>query len=190
MFVPDVRQCSLSALALASLLACDNPAPRDPVGTAAGHTSRPNADRAEPRPFARCVAPKSPDSSGSDAGFAPTSVALTGVEETDAGSSVPVPGAGRVPIPDADHTIASLRPEFRRCYQAGLNVDHLMQGCVIMAARISPEGEVTSNDTVRREGLSPEVATCLVDVVKGARFTAPGGGGSTLMIPVTFVAKP
>lgn len=92
-----------------------------------------------------------------------------------------------MPLSDADLVIASLRPEFGRCYQTGLNADRLMQGCVIITAKISPAGEVTSNATLRREGLSPEVEACLVDVVKRAHFSPPGGGGSTLNIPITFV---
>lgn len=61
-----------------------------------------------------------------------------------------------------------------------------MQGCVIIQAKVSPAGEVTSNGTIRREGLSPEVESCLLDVVRRARFAPPGGGGSTLNVPVTF----
>ena len=92
-----------------------------------------------------------------------------------------------MPISDADLVVASLRPEFVRCYQAGLNADRLMQGCVVIKARISPTGEVMSNDTIRREGLSPEVDACVANVVSRARFAPPGGNGSTLHIPITFV---
>jgi hypothetical protein len=92
-----------------------------------------------------------------------------------------------MPVSNADLVVASLRPEFRRCYQAGLSVDSLMQGCVIIAAKLSPAGEVASNGAIRREGLSPEVEACLVDVIKGAHFAPPEGGGSTLEIPITFV---
>lgn len=92
-----------------------------------------------------------------------------------------------MPLGDADLVVASLRPEFRRCYQAGLRADPSMQGCVVIVAKVSPAGEVTSNGTLRREGLSREVEACLVDVVKRAHFAPPGGSGSTLEIPVTFV---
>lgn len=94
--------------------------------------------------------------------------------------------AGAIPS-DADAVIATLRPDFKSCYAAGLNVDELLQGCVIISAQISPTGEVVSDETARREGLSPEVAACLRAVVKKAHFNAPGGKGSTLNIPVTFI---
>lgn len=92
-----------------------------------------------------------------------------------------------MPISDAEQVIASIRPEFRSCYQAGLKTDPLMQGCVVIVAKISAEGEVASNEVGHREGLSPELAGCLLDVVKRARFAAPGGNGSTLNIPITFI---
>ena len=167
----ELRRCVSFALAMTSLLACVGQEPRE--------RARPGNERLAPRPFARCAPSPSPDSSGSDAGARPTSPVLAADEQTDAQLSQP--------IWDADRTVASLRAEFRRCYQAGLSADGLMQGCVMMVARISADGEVTSSDTIRREGLSPAVEACLVDVVKRARFTAPGGAGSTLQIPVTFV---
>lgn len=57
----------------------------------------------------------------------------------------------------------------------------------MMNARISPDGAVESNHVFVQDGLSDEVAACLLDVLRGASFSPPGGGGSTLMVPVTFV---
>ena len=151
-------------LATTVLLSCAGSRdPRESEGTAANHT------RPAPRRFARCV---ERDTSGPDGG-----------ETTDGGLFLP--------LSDADRVIASLRPQFRRCYEAGLATDRLMEGCVVMNAQISPEGEVMSNETIRREGLSPKVEGCLIDVVKRARFTAPGGSGAKLHIPLTFlIASP
>jgi hypothetical protein len=98
--------------------------------------------------------------------------------------------AGKPPIPDADSTVAALRPRFRQCYQRGLNVDPKMEGCVSMTARIAPDGSVTSNEAYVRDGLSDEVVSCLVGVLASARFSAPGGEGTTLNVPVTFVQAP
>ena len=94
-----------------------------------------------------------------------------------------------VPISDADRVIAGLRARFRSCYQTGLNSDPSMSGKVLISAHVGPNGEVTSADVASNSGLSPGVASCIAGVVKRATFSAPGGGGSTLQIPVTFVQQ-
>lgn len=94
-----------------------------------------------------------------------------------------------VPISDADRVIAGLRPRFRQCYQTGLNSDPSMAGKVVITAKVGPNGEVSSADVTSNSGLSPGVASCIAGVVKRAQFNAPGGGGSTLNIPVTFVQQ-
>jgi len=94
-----------------------------------------------------------------------------------------------VPISDADRVVAGLRGRFRSCYQTGLNSDPNMSGKVIISARVGPNGEVSSADVAQNTGLSPGVAACIAGVVKRATFSAPGGGGSTLSIPVTFVQQ-
>ncbi len=94
-----------------------------------------------------------------------------------------------VPVSDADRVIASLRPRFRQCYQTGLNSDPGMSGKVTISAKVSPNGEVQSAEASSNTGLSPAVAACIAGVVKRAQFNAPGGSGSTLSIPVTFVQQ-
>lgn len=94
-----------------------------------------------------------------------------------------------VPISDADRVIAGLRPRFRQCYQTGLNSDPSMSGKVTITAKVGPNGEVSSADVSSNSGLSQQVASCIAGVVKRAQFNAPGGGGSTLNIPVTFVQQ-
>lgn len=92
-----------------------------------------------------------------------------------------------VPVSDADRVIASLRPSFRRCYQNGLTHDASQSGRVVLQVRVAPNGEVGSVDIASNTGLSADVGSCLVRSVRGAQFTAPGGTGSTLSVPVTFV---
>ncbi len=94
-----------------------------------------------------------------------------------------------VPISDADRVIAGLRPRFRQCYQTGLNSDPSMSGKVVITAKVGPNGEVDSANVSSNTGLSQTVASCIAGVVKRATFNAPGGGGSTLNIPVTFVQQ-
>jgi len=94
-----------------------------------------------------------------------------------------------VPVSDADRVIAGLRPKFKNCYQKGLAGDPNMSGKVIVAAKIAPTGEVDKADIASNTGLSPEVASCIARAVRNANFAAPGGSGSTIQIPVTFVQQ-
>jgi hypothetical protein len=94
-----------------------------------------------------------------------------------------------VPVSDADRVIAGLRPRFKQCYQVGLNSDPNMSGKVTITAKVGPNGEVSSADISSNTGLSPGVASCIAGVIKRAQFNAPGGSGSTLNVPVTFVQQ-
>ena len=94
-----------------------------------------------------------------------------------------------VPVSDADRVIAGLRPRFRACYQTGLNSDPSMSGKVTITAKVGPNGEVSSADVSSNSGLSAGVAQCIARAVRNAQFSAPGGSGSTLSIPVTFVQQ-
>ena len=94
-----------------------------------------------------------------------------------------------VPISDADRVIAGLRPRFRQCYNTGLQSDPSMAGKVVITAKVGPNGEVSSADVSQNTGLSQGVASCISRVIKNANFSPPGGGGSTLNIPVTFVQQ-
>jgi TonB family protein len=94
-----------------------------------------------------------------------------------------------VPISGADRVIAGLRARFRQCYQTGLNSDPSMSGKVVITAKVGPNGEVADASVSSNSGLSPSVAACIANVVKRASFDPPGGGGSTLNIPVTFVQQ-
>ena len=105
------------------------------------------------------------------------------------GSAQTGPATATVPISDADRVVAGLRNRFRKCYQDGLNSDPNMSGKVLISAKVAPNGEVQSANIASNSGLSPGVASCIARVVKNAQFSAPGGGGSTLNIPVTFVQQ-
>jgi len=119
------------------------------------------------------------DGTGTGAGAETKVAGPTGVAQVGGSTAT-------VPISDADRVVAGLRGRFRSCYQTGINTDPGMEGKVIISAKVGPNGEVTSADIAQNTGLSPSVASCIAGVVKRATFSAPGGGGSTLSIPVTF----
>ena len=95
-----------------------------------------------------------------------------------------------VPVVDADRVIAGLRPRFRACYRTGLTEKPSMAGKLVLAASLSPEGEVKSASVVSNAGISSTVADCVSRVLQRAQFDAPGGTGSTLTLPVTFSQSP
>ena len=92
-----------------------------------------------------------------------------------------------VPVANAERVVAGLRPKFKSCYQKGLSSDPGMSGSVKVVVKVSPNGEVASADNGGGSGLSPEVISCIQRAVRNAQFDAPGGSGSTINIPVTFV---
>jgi outer membrane biosynthesis protein TonB len=98
------------------------------------------------------------------------------------------PVVGTVPVPNAEATIAKLRPSFRACYQQkGLSVDSTMAGKIVLRIDVAPNGDVASVAKVGGTGLSPAVEQCILQKVQNASFDAPHGGGAKLDVPVTFV---
>jgi hypothetical protein len=135
---------------------------------------------------------KGPGLAGIGGGTAGTGPAGAGTERKVEGPKGDAQLGGTsatVPISDADRVIAGLRGRFRQCYQTGLNSDPTMSGKVVITAHVGPNGEVDSSNVSSNSGLSPAVASCIAGVVRRATFAAPGGGGSTLNIPVTFVQQ-
>lgn len=121
------------------------------------------------------------DGTGAVAGRETTTAGPTGV------ANIGVSTASAT-IPNADSVVAGLRGRFRSCYQTGLLGDSTMTGKVVISAKVSPNGEVSSADIASISGLTPAVGQCIAGVVKRATFAAPSSGGSsTMQIPVTFV---
>jgi hypothetical protein len=108
----------------------------------------------------------------------------------DSGNTIVLKGQQEdMPIKKSDAVIASLRPRFKACYQAGLRTNPKMVGKVVLAARVTADGAVESVVPGPPQGLSADVVTCLADVLKSATFQAPGGGGGSLNVPVQFKGK-
>jgi hypothetical protein len=117
------------------------------------------------------------------------------------GSAAPVrppPGVVAVPgpnviggeIPNVGGTVAQMAAGFRRCYNNGLNrEDPTMRGTVRITAKIGPNGEVLSASASGGGTLSATVIGCMRARVASAQFSAPVGGGATLVIPVTVIPQ-
>lgn len=91
-------------------------------------------------------------------------------------------------VANASSVVAGMQAGFRRCYTRGLQEDPNMKGSVRITARIGPNGEVVSA-TSAGSGLSGSVIACVIARVQSAQFAAPEGGGSTVVIPVSFVSQ-
>jgi len=85
--------------------------------------------------------------------------------------------------------IARMGPDFRRCYNRGLQTDPNMKGSMRVTARLGPDGRVVVANTSGGNGLSKEVISCVLNRVKSAQFNPPAGGGATIVIPVNFVSQ-
>jgi len=95
----------------------------------------------------------------------------------------PVVNGGR--LPDAGRVVAGMRALLRGCYKRTLDVDPTARGSVRVTASIAPNGEVRSVQAAGG-GLPAEMVSCVSRVVRGAQFSAPEGGGATLVIPMSF----
>ena len=118
----------------------------------------------------------------------PQTVTTARVVDGPKGDVLPGTFEMSAPVANAERTIAKLRPGFRSCYQQkGLSMDSTMAGKLVMRIDIAPNGDVRSVTKTGGSGLSPAVEQCILDKVQNASFDAPGGGGSKLDVPVTFV---
>jgi len=93
------------------------------------------------------------------------------------------------PVANAEAAIARLRPGFRSCYNKGLANDPSMAGKIVLAIKIAPNGDVNDVSKVGGSGLASDVEQCIIKRAKSGTFDAPGGSGSTIQVPVTFVKQ-
>ena len=84
---------------------------------------------------------------------------------------------------DLERVIASIRPALGRC----LNPTAENGGAiVVLEITIAPNGTVSNVEFSTRKNVNEQVASCLVTVVRGARFQATGST-STVSLPISLV---
>ncbi|MFT3768305.1 MAG: AgmX/PglI C-terminal domain-containing protein [Minicystis sp.] len=91
-------------------------------------------------------------------------------------------------VPDAGRVVAGMRGALRACYKHALDEDPNMRGSVRVTVSVAPNGEVKSAQAANN-GLSSSMIACVTRVVRGAQFSAPEGGGATLVIPMSFLPQ-
>jgi hypothetical protein len=92
-------------------------------------------------------------------------------------------------IPHADDVITTLRPKFRACYNASLTTKPELVGRMTVRLVIAPDGRVFNAHFIEGRIADKAVMTCVLDVVRGARFEPAPGGTADLDIPVGFVSQ-
>jgi hypothetical protein len=97
----------------------------------------------------------------------------------------PTLGAGAGPVADAQRVIATLRPQFRLCYNRGLTKEPSMQGKTDVLVKVAADGQVTSATPSATTGLSDEVTACIAGALEAAHFDS-GTSDRTLLVPVRF----
>jgi hypothetical protein len=84
-----------------------------------------------------------------------------------------------------------IHPGAKRCFQQGLDRGLRLApgatGRIVIRLHVAPDGAVDTSTIASNDGMPGDVAACIAEVAKGARFEATGGAGATLSIPFNFV---
>jgi TonB family protein len=86
---------------------------------------------------------------------------------------------------DVRRVIVSVEPDTRRCYKAELRRNPSATGRVDATLVIEPSGRVSNVQTRQSGTLSAEVARCVAQVLRAARFE-PAGDSTTVNMPYSF----
>jgi TonB family protein len=123
----------------------------------------------------------------------------TGAVATSAGTAAKVVPVGvvsaeassmSVPVNNAEAVIRTqITPRAKMCYTKGLEVDPSQNGRIVILIKVAPNGEVDNASVANNSGLSPSVASCILRAVKNAKFDAPGGTGSQISVPFSFLKQ-
>lgn len=100
---------------------------------------------------------------------------------------VDLPSVQGAAVIDVQQVVKELRPKFLRCYNWVVQAIGPFSAWVILNARVGADGRVTGANSRGDISSPPQLATCLVGVVRQARF-APlvGGAAAVVSIPLTL----
>jgi hypothetical protein len=190
-----MKKKSLSSFAAALLVlgavGCDTP-PASPVtaGVPTIAPAHPSPDPPPARPLiiedagsSRADAAPPTFDGGTDVGGDDAGVADAGLLATADGGTASTTTATAVAGSDA--VMAELRPNFRACYTRNGNNNARPQGRLVFIAKVAADGSVSSVTSSQVQNIGGRVVTCMTDIMKGARFKAPGRA-ATLELPVSF----
>jgi hypothetical protein len=118
---------------------------------------------------------------------------------SDAGSTAPKVATGggsggcggkcdNPPSPALQSALRGAAQSATGCYQRALRTGEA-SGTMMVSVQVGPGGSVCSARIAQDNVHSNEVAQCVLSRFSGRQFPSPGGGCSTVQIPLNFVAK-
>jgi hypothetical protein len=75
--------------------------------------------------------------------------------------------------------------EARRCYNTALSTDPRVEGKVLLAVRVAPDGSVCSSVLIQSE-MPGDMNACLEELFAHATFPGPTGGCVDARVPMLF----
>lgn len=126
------------------------------------------------------------DASGTKLPEAPGSAPPASSALAGQGARAHEPGRG---VADIRAIVIAHRDEARACYDKALPNHPGMEGDLVISFTIDPKGSVSkiSLDTARSQITDPDVAACVMDIIKKIQFaSSPGGYETRASYPFNF----
>jgi TonB family protein len=97
-----------------------------------------------------------------------------------------VGGSGELDDAEVRRVINQRMTAVRMCYERQLRRNRQLQGRLNIQLTIGMSGSVSSASAVQNTIGDPDVAACVVSVLRNAHFAAPSGGAVTISVPFVF----
>jgi hypothetical protein len=77
----------------------------------------------------------------------------------------------------------------RGCYERALRINPTLEGRLLVAARLGPQGQVCSANIAQNSLGDASVASCISQMFRSGKFPAPQGGCVDVQVPLNFVPR-
>jgi outer membrane biosynthesis protein TonB len=77
----------------------------------------------------------------------------------------------------------------RGCYERALRQNAMLQGKLMVAVRVGPQGQICSANVVNDSLGDPGVASCVLGMIRSSSVPPPNGGCVDVQVPMNFVPK-
>ncbi|MEB2312513.1 MAG: AgmX/PglI C-terminal domain-containing protein [Sorangiineae bacterium] len=85
--------------------------------------------------------------------------------------------------------LAAKAGQARGCYERALRLNPTLQGRLVVAVRVGPQGQVCSASLASNSLGDPTVGSCVVQMFRSGSFPPAQGGCVDTQVPMSFVAK-
>ena len=109
-----------------------------------------------------------------------------GTTETSGGPKVAASGSvtDGAAIDGLPGLVQDMQADFRRCYASALEKDPKLAGSVRVTVELGSSGAIGALSTAASKGIGKDLGSCIDLRVRRAKFNAPKGPRSTVMITV------